>query len=109
MQNRVDVATIARLASELRFMARRSNMLVERRASGLRSSGGRMPARFTTRQVQILSLMAEGKSNKEVGAALGITHRTVASHLQRLYLDREVHSRTAAVAIWLRAQAASEV
>jgi DNA-binding NarL/FixJ family response regulator len=45
---------------------------------------------LTTREVEIVQLLAEGKSNKEVAHALGISVRTVENHraqvMQRLGL-----------------------
>lgn len=35
---------------------------------------------LTTREVEIVQLLAEGKSNKEVAAALGVSTRTIESH-----------------------------
>ena len=35
---------------------------------------------LTTREVEIVQLLAEGKSNKEAAAALGVSTRTVESH-----------------------------
>ena len=59
--------------------------------------------RFTHRQAQIVALIADGGSNKDIAATLHVSSRTVASHLQRLYLEAGIHTRGAAVAAWLRA------
>jgi DNA-binding NarL/FixJ family response regulator len=49
------------------------------------------PQRLTTREREIVQLVAEGKSNKEVADALGISIRTVEAHraslLRKLKLD----------------------
>ncbi len=37
---------------------------------------------FTTRQRQVVELIAGGYSNQEIGEALGITERTVRAHLE---------------------------
>ncbi|MFI9154612.1 LuxR C-terminal-related transcriptional regulator [Streptomyces sp. NPDC053367] len=55
----------------------------------------------SVRQRQILSLIAEGCSDKEIARRLGVSARTVDSHLQRLYLRYQVHTRAAMVAKWL--------
>jgi DNA-binding NarL/FixJ family response regulator len=45
------------------------------------STGGLLPGvPLTTREVEIVQLLAEGKSNKEAAAALGVSTRTVESH-----------------------------
>ena len=37
--------------------------------------------------------VAEGKSNKEAGAALFLSHKTIEFHLSRIYRKLEIHSR----------------
>ncbi|HVS07147.1 MAG TPA: helix-turn-helix transcriptional regulator [Candidatus Dormibacteraeota bacterium] len=58
--------------------------------------------RLTRRQEQILALVASGLSDKEIGSRLGVSPRTIQSHLDRLFLQHGFHKRTAAVAAWLR-------
>ncbi|HZD00088.1 MAG TPA: helix-turn-helix transcriptional regulator [Actinomycetes bacterium] len=53
------------------------------------------------RQSEILSLIAEGYSDKQIARRLGMSVRTIDSHLQRLYQRYDVHSRAAMVAKWL--------
>ncbi len=60
--------------------------------------------RLTPRQAQVLSLIASGLSDKEVASQLGLAHRTVRTHLDRLLREHGLHSRTEAVAAWLRGQ-----
>ena len=60
-----------------------------------------MSMRLSPRQVQILSLIIEGCSDKEIAQRLGVSARTVDSHLQRLYERHDVHSRAAIVGKWL--------
>ena len=42
----------------------------------------------------LLPLVAEGRTNQEVAAALFLAERTVASHLTRVYAKLGVRSRT---------------
>ena len=51
----------------------------------------RMPS---ARELQVVSLVAAGRSNSEIGAALEIDERTVESHLRRLFTRYSVDSRT---------------
>jgi DNA-binding NarL/FixJ family response regulator len=60
--------------------------------------------RVTPRQAQVLALVAAGLSDKEVASRLGLSHRTVRTHLDRLLHEHGFRSRTEAVAAWLRAQ-----
>ncbi|HWE26194.1 MAG TPA: LuxR C-terminal-related transcriptional regulator [Myxococcales bacterium] len=60
--------------------------------------------RLTPRQSQVLSLIASGLSDKEVGDRLGLAHRTVRTHIDRMLREHGLRSRTEAVAAWLRGQ-----
>jgi len=60
----------------------------------------------TPRQAQILGLVASGLSDKEIASRLGVSPRTIQSHLDRLYLEHGLHKRSAAVAAWLRNRSA---
>jgi DNA-binding CsgD family transcriptional regulator len=57
---------------------------------------------LSPRERDVLALVAEGKTNGEVGAALGLSPRTVGKHLEHVFEKFGVHTRTAAAAIWLR-------
>lgn len=58
--------------------------------------GGRAPAGdgLTPSELRIASLVAEGKTNREVAAALVVAERTVESALTSVYRKLEVRSRT---------------
>jgi len=53
---------------------------------------------LTPRQIDVLDLITEGKSNKEIAADLDLTAGTVKMHLSRIYKVLKVKSRTEAVA-----------
>lgn len=53
---------------------------------------------LTPRQIDVLDLIAEGKSNIEIGEALGLTAGTVKMHLTRIYKALNAKSRTDALA-----------
>jgi DNA-binding NarL/FixJ family response regulator len=61
--------------------------------------GGPFPV--TERQAEILELAARGLSDKEIAHRLGVTHRTVRSHLERLYTTSGVRGRVAVVVAWV--------
>ena len=56
--------------------------------------------KLTPRQAQILDLAATGLSDKEIARRLGVTHRTVRTHLEKLFQSRGFRSRSQAVAMW---------
>jgi DNA-binding NarL/FixJ family response regulator len=60
-------------------------------AFGVRPGGG---VALTAREREVVQLVVEGASNDEIGASLGISSRTVESHLRRLFERLEVASRT---------------
>jgi DNA-binding NarL/FixJ family response regulator len=49
---------------------------------------------FTAREREVVALVVEGRSNHEIGAALGITSKTVEAHLSRLFDRLGLQSRT---------------
>jgi len=57
---------------------------------------------LTPRELTTLRLMADGKSNKEIANELGISERTVKTHLGHLFEKLGVTSRTEAVKIATR-------
>ncbi len=57
---------------------------------------------LSAREMEILSLVAEGLSNKEIGARLDISFTTVRTHLMHIYEKLHVRCRTEAAAKYLR-------
>jgi DNA-binding NarL/FixJ family response regulator len=66
--------------------------LVEKLAVGLSSES------LTGRELDVLTLLADGMSNKEIGARLFITETTVKSHVRAIFSKLNVLSRTEAAA-----------
>jgi DNA-binding CsgD family transcriptional regulator len=56
---------------------------------------------LSPRQQEIVSLISQDYCDKEIARELGMSARTVDSHLQRLYVRYGIHSRAALVAKWL--------
>ena len=53
---------------------------------------------LTDRELEVLTLLAGGNSNKEIGAKLHISESTVKSHLRNIFTKLNVLSRTEAIA-----------
>lgn len=69
-----------------------SPSLVAKLASGLANEP------LTGRELEVLGLLAKGRSNKEIGTHLYIGETTVKSHLRSIFTKLNVLSRTEAVA-----------
>ena len=57
---------------------------------------------LTDREKQVLKLVAEGSSNKEVAETLGISVKTAMAHREHLMEKLDVHSRTELIRFALR-------
>jgi DNA-binding NarL/FixJ family response regulator len=62
------------------------------------AGSGEILAGLTSREREVLELVAQGLSNKEIAKALVITTNTVKRHLKSIFEKLEVHSRAAAAA-----------
>ncbi len=64
-----------------------------------------LPAKFsselglTTREGEVLSWLAKGKTNRDIAQILGLSPRTVDKHLEQIYAKLGVENRTAAAAL----------
>lgn len=68
--------------------------LRERERTSPRAVSGRRNTehpRLTSREVEILQLIAEGKANKQAAAELGISIKTVEKHRQNLMTKLDIH------------------
>lgn len=68
------------------------------RLSGAAAAGGGL----TGRELEVLALVAEGRTNGEIAAALVISPHTVRRHLQNVFRKLGVSSRAAATAVAVR-------
>lgn len=75
-----------------------------------RSSGPRpRPAQLSARLGRILHLIAQGKTNKQIGRDLGISHYTVRNHVVRLFQIYSVSNRVELASLINRATSLDEV
>jgi DNA-binding NarL/FixJ family response regulator len=68
-------------------------------ASGAGGSGGSSPTPLSPRETQVLVLVAEGCSNREIGLRLFVGEATVKTHLQHVFEKLGVGDRTRAVTL----------
>ena len=68
-----------------------------RRAAGLRSNES-----LTSREREVLQLLAEGQANKEIGSTLGISSKTAETHRARIMAKLDLHSITELVRYAIR-------
>lgn len=73
-------------------------------ATGTRVPGtDNTPRELSSREVQVLQLVADGQSNKEIGEALNLSALTVKSHLSRIGRKLGTGDRAQMVALAMRA------
>ena len=54
-------------------------------------------SQFSQREKEVTEVLLQGKSNKQIALALGISASTVEYHLKNIYKKLQVNSRTEAV------------
>jgi DNA-binding CsgD family transcriptional regulator len=65
-------------------------------------------ARLTDRELDVLELIAEGRSNREIGRQLHISQHTAANHVRSILMKTECANRTEAAAWALRHQVSDQ-
>lgn len=60
---------------------------------------GRVLSNLSTRELEVLALVAKGLSNKEVGASLNIVEGTIKVHLKNILAKLHVSDRTQAILV----------
>jgi DNA-binding NarL/FixJ family response regulator len=61
-------------------------------------AGTRVASRLTAREIQVLRLVATGRTNRAIAQSLGISEKTVARHLSNIFTKLGLTSRSAATA-----------
>jgi DNA-binding NarL/FixJ family response regulator len=98
------------LVEELRALGERARLGLEVSAGGERSdpdaagtaaasSNGEDPFGLTPRERQVLALLAEGATNRQIGAALYMAEKTASVHVSRILAKLGVQGRTQAAAV----------
>ncbi|SRX93051.1 putative transcriptional regulator [Amycolicicoccus subflavus DQS3-9A1] [Mycobacterium shimoidei] len=89
-------SAVAELTAAHDSFARLHAEPAEREAAALLHPGA--PGGLSAREVEVLQLVAAGKTNPEIAAALFLSEKTVARHLSNIFAKIDVSSRTAAAA-----------
>ena len=58
------------------------------------------PLGLSLREAEIMTLIAEGHSNREIAAQLVLAEKTVKNHVNRIYAKLGAQSRAAAITRW---------
>jgi DNA-binding CsgD family transcriptional regulator/tetratricopeptide (TPR) repeat protein len=97
------------LSGELRSLCARARLELEPAAApaertettsnGTAAPDGEAPFGLTPRELQVLTLIAEGATNRQIGAALYMAEKTASVHVSRILTKLGVHSRTQAAAV----------
>jgi DNA-binding CsgD family transcriptional regulator len=99
---------IGQIRTSLDEMRQLRARLLEQRAAAARAAGLHGPSRtatlqstygLTPREIQVAMLLAQGRSNVAIAAALRISPHTTRHHTQRVLAKLGVHSRAAAGAL----------
>ena len=83
-------------------LLRRLGQAVPRRRG---SSGEGVLAMLSNREIEVLELVASGRTNRDIAAELYLSVRTVDRHVSRIYQKLGVSSRAAAASVFERARA----
>jgi DNA-binding CsgD family transcriptional regulator/tetratricopeptide (TPR) repeat protein len=88
------------LVGEAAVLAEQIGMLARIRALDVTApvpgAGGGLPNGLSPREAQILGLVAQGLSNREIGATLAISEHTAANHIRSILRKSECANRTEA-------------
>jgi Response regulator containing a CheY-like receiver domain and an HTH DNA-binding domain len=64
---------------------------------------------LTPRETEVLTWIAQGKTNYEIGVILSAATRTICKHVQRIFFKLSVENRTAAAVVALARSANAKV
>ena len=88
----------AELIAAVRAAARGESALAPRVAGRLEARQNASDEAMSSREAEVLGLVADGLSNRDIARALFLSEATVKSHLVHIFAKLQVSSRTAAVA-----------
>lgn len=74
-------------------------LLLEQRSTNGTDKSRLAEAALTPRETEVLAWLAKGKTNRDIGDILGVSHRTVNKHLENIFEKLGVETRAAATAL----------
>ena len=87
---------IAPFRAEVEELARRARVDLPDQQLDLR--GGAKRLGLTEREAEVLALLGEGRTNRQIGQELFITEKTASVHVSRILMKLSVHNRAEAAA-----------
>ena len=100
----------SRFAAELKSFAARSRLAASPTpVSGEAEPAVERPFGMTERELQVIALLAEGKTNREIAERLFMAEKTASVHVSRILSKLDVRSRTEAAAVAHRQGLAASV
>ena len=81
------------------FLIQAAAMLPQKRSPAPSRTTQKAFAGLTTREREVATLIAQGKSTREIAEALVVSERTVESHVANMMFKLGVHSRSQ-IAVW---------
>jgi DNA-binding CsgD family transcriptional regulator len=97
-----DVRAICEPLGAARALARSDALAAQLSAAAPALSTSRYPDGLTQREVEVLRLIAAGKSNREIGADLFLSPRTIERHITNAYRKIDARGKADATAFVLR-------
>ena len=79
------------------YYLRKLLAILERETAGAKSPGADMPDPLSERELEVLVLLAAGKSNQQIASDLFVALSTIKTHVNNVYRKLEVRNRTQAV------------
>jgi DNA-binding CsgD family transcriptional regulator len=97
------LAIVSVVAHAIAALLERPATITTPTSTGLEASTAAL-SKLTIREREVLEALVGGARNDQIARDLGITERTVKTHLARVFQKLGVESRTAAVSVALRSQ-----
>ena len=96
------VEAIRALLGQREFFTERVHVAADRRTGGRRAAVKPGAGRLTPRQREVVQLLTEGKSNKEISVILGMTTKTAETHRAQILAKLRLHSMSELVRYAIR-------